>query len=343
MPAHPRMADLARIAGVSTSTVSRALTGHPRVNPETRLRIEALARSLDYSINSTAAALRSGINQTIAVVVPYEPGARQSLTDAFFLGLIGSLADVLTERGYQMLLVRTDAGELPGAGLLVRTGKAAGLVVIGQWHQHAQLNALAAQGIPLVVWGARLEGQRYCTVGSDNLQGGRLATAHLLRSGRRRVAFIGDVSLPEVEHRYQGYLAAHRVLHVPADPVLKLSEPFLPAGGLDAAQRLLALPSRCDAVFACSDVLAMALISALSAQRVRVPEEIAVVGYDDVQLAAYFSPPLDTVRQSVRAGAVALVDALLARLAGITPPSRLLPTELIARGSVRAEPSQSAH
>ena len=74
-----------------------------------------------------------------------------------------------------------------------------------------------------------------------------------------------------------------------------------------------------------------------------VPEEIAVVGYDDVQLAAYFSPPLDTVRQSVQAGAAALMDALLARLAGVTPPSRLLPTELIARGSVRAEPSQSAH
>lgn len=330
-----RMADLARMAGVSTSTVSRALQGHPAVNAETRQRIADLARRLNYSVNTAAMRLRRGVNPTIAVIVPFEPAARQPLTDPFFLGLIGSLADALTERGYEMLLVRMDASRLHEAEQLVATGRAAGIVVIGQWHQHAQLNALAARGTPLVVWGAQLDRQLYATVGSDNRSGGRLATAHLLAQGRRRIAFIGDTGLPEVAQRYAGYLQAHQDLGLAPDPALVLSEPFLPSGALDAAQRLLAQRPRCDAVFACSDLLAMSLISALRAHEMRIPEDMAVVGYDDVELAAYSSPPLSTVRQPLQAGGVALVETLLHCMAGGEASSQQLPTELVVRTSSR--------
>lgn len=338
-PRRLQMADLARLAGVSASTVSRALNHSPLINPATTKRIEELARSLNYSINTAARHLRSGSNRTIAVVVPYEAATRQHVSEPFFLSMLGSLADALTDSGYDMLLSRIDAERLDDAFRLYDSGRAAGIILIGQWRHHDQLNALALRRTPLVVWGARMPEQLYCTVGSDNRQGGRMATEHLLAGGCRRIAFFGDTGLPEVAQRHAGYLAAHKRHGLMARDELRVSASFLATGAEQAVQSLTDSGQRFDAVFACSDLLAMTTISALDRRGLKVPNDIAVVGYDDIEMAAHFNPPLTTVRQSIQNGGQALVTSLLAIFEGHPARPVLLPAELVVRASsVRGNP-----
>jgi DNA-binding LacI/PurR family transcriptional regulator len=328
-----QMADIARLAGVSTSTVSRALSGSPLVNQETRTRVMELARSLNYSINIGAQNLRLKQNRTVGVVVPYDAATRQHLSDPFFLGMLGSLADALTEQGFDMLVSRVDAETLDAAALSFDSGRVIGIILIGQWRHHDQLNQLAARQVPIVVWGAQLPQQLYCTVGGDNVAGGRLATEHLLEQGRRRIAFFGDINLPEVAQRHQGYLEALAARGVERDEHLYVAGSFLPQGGALAVQQLIERGLSFDAIFACSDLLAMSAISALRQHGLPVPEQVAVVGYDDIELAAYFHPPLSTVRQPMRAAGRALVSSLLALVDGAPLASQQLPTELVVRAS----------
>lgn len=333
-PKRLQMADIARLAGVSTATVSRALNNSPLVTDETRTRIAELARSLNYTINVDAKNLRLRQNRTIAMVVPYDPAARQRVSDPFFLSMLGSVADVLTERGYALLLSRVEAADLQSAAQLYDSGRAVGVIVVGQWRQHAVLDALADRGVPLVVWGGQLPAQRYCTVGCDNVAGGDMATDHLLLSGRRRIAFFGDVELPEVALRRSGYRQALVRHGVDANPALELHASFLPDGARAAVDRLLASGEPFDAIFACSDVMAMTAIGALQERGLKVPQDVAVVGYDDVPMASYFHPPLTTIRQAIDAGGRALVDALLEQVdSGSIPASRIVATELVIRGS----------
>lgn len=328
-----QMADLARMAGVSTSTVSRALSGSTLVNEETRKRIGDLARSLNYSVNIGAQNLRLRQNRTVAVVIPYDALTRQHITDPFFQGMLGSLADALTDRGHDMLLSRVDADELSAVEQLQRSGRAIGIIMIGQWRHHDQLNELAAQRFPIVVWGAQLPQQLYCCVGGDNLAGGRLATRHLLEQGRRRIAFFGDTRLPEVAQRYEGYRQAHDAVGVTCDPELCLPVAFIAEPARTAVLDLLECDTVFDALFACSDLQAITAINTLRERGLRTPEDIAVVGYDDIELAQYFHPRLTTVRQPIEAAARALVDTLLALLDGQRPDSTVLPTELVVRAS----------
>jgi DNA-binding LacI/PurR family transcriptional regulator len=328
-----QMADIARMAGVSTTTVSRALSGSALVNKATRKRVTELARSLNYTVNAGAKELRLGHSNTVAVVVPYSINMRQALSDPFFLGILGSIADALTERGYDMLVSRIDEENLQLASTPYDSGRAMGIILIGQWHHHDHLNQLAARGVPLVVWGAQLPNQLYCTIGCNNIEGGRLATEHLLARGRRRIAFFGDTDLPEVAQRYEGYRQALHNAGVPLDPTLVSRASFLAASARDAVTQLKAQGVVFDAIFCCSDLLAMAAISALRDLGLRVPQEVAVVGYDDVVLAAHYHPPITTVRQPIDAGGRALVTALLSFLENVAPRSQVLPTELIVRSS----------
>jgi DNA-binding LacI/PurR family transcriptional regulator len=327
------MEDIAQLAGVSISTVSRALKHSSLVNAETRERIETLARSLKYSVNVGASNLRLRRNRTVAVVLPFDAVTRQSVSDPFFVILMGSLADALTVRGYDMLVSRIDAERLTLAGDISASGRAIGVIMIGQWHHHDQLNELAERHAPLVVWGAQLQQQLYCTVGGDNISGGTLATDHLIAQGRRRIAFFGDVELPEIGHRFEGYNRALLQHQLAAAPELVHRTPFIEGSAAAAVAKLVRKKIRFDAVFTASDLLAIETIGALRRHGLRVPDDIAVVGYDDIAVARHYHPSLTTIRQPVLTGGKALVDALLDLVDGRRPKSQMLPTELIIRES----------
>ena len=334
-----QMADIAHLAGVSTSTVSRALANSPLVNAKTRARIAELARSLNYSINIGAQNLRLKVNRTVAVVVPYDVQIRQHLTDPFFLGLLGSIADALTEQGFDILLSRIDAEHLDSAAQAVETGRAIGVILIGQWRHHEQLNQIAARGVPIVVWGAQLPRQLYCTVGGDNAAGGKLATDHLIANGRRRIVFLGDANLPEVEQRFAGYRQSLQAAGIAYDPQLYRPSAFIADSARAAVQAMCDAQLDFDAIFASSDLLAMAAITALRERGRQTPADIAVVGYDDIELAQYFNPPLTTIRQPIDVAGRELVAALLALLDGAPAEPRLLATTLVARATSAPTPA----
>jgi DNA-binding LacI/PurR family transcriptional regulator len=328
-----QMADIARLAGVSVATVSRALSGSTLVNAETRERIQQLAQSLNYSINLGAQNLRLQKNLTVGVVVPYDAQSRQHISDPFFLSIIGSIADALTDHGYDMLLSRVDSERLDAASQLFDSGKVIGVIIIGQWRHHDQLNQLAARNVPLVVWGGELPQQLYCSVGGDNRNGGEQATAHLLRAGRKRIAFLGDAALPEVWLRREGYWHAHAQVGQKPDAALEIAVPFEPDAARQVIDRLCGSGLAFDGVVACSDLLAIQTMQALRAQGRSVPADVGVVGYDDMPLAAYCDPPLTTVHQPVTQAGTALVEALLRMLQGEHALPRTLPVHLVVRAS----------
>jgi DNA-binding LacI/PurR family transcriptional regulator len=328
-----QMVDIARMAGVSVSTVSRALNGSELVNEATRKKVQELARSLNYSINIGAKNLRLKQNKTVGIVIPYDVQNKQPISDPFFLRMVGSLTNALTDRGYDCLLSRVDADSLDSAATLVDSGRANGIILIGQWKHHDQLNALAKRQVPFVVWGAKMRDQLYATVGSDNRLGGQLATEHLLKQGRKRIAFLGDPQLPEVAARFEGYGDALLAAKVRFDETLTVGAPFTEDGGKRAVEKLIQSQIKFDAIFACSDLLAINAINTLRAEGIHVPHDVAVVGYDDIELAKYFHPPITTIRQPLDLAGSALVDSLLSRLAGGVSESVLLPTDLVVRES----------
>lgn len=334
-PSRPQMSDIARLAGVSVATVSRALNGSKLISAETRERIAALARSMNYTINVGAQNLRLRQNRAVAVIVPFDPDTRQSLSDPFFLSLIGSIADALTARGLEMLLSRAPVGDLAQATQCVDAGRASGIILVGQWHLHKHLNEMARRRVPFVVWGAKMRRQDYATVGGDNRRGGELATAHLLAGGARRIAFLGDDGLPEIGERLEGYLRAHEKAGVRPLATLRRATPFVQSRIVADVEDLVANGHRFDALFAASDLMALTAVGTLQRLGRRVPEDVQVVGYDDIPLAAFFHPALTTVRQPIAQAGEELVDSLLAQLEGAAPACRLLATELVVRESSR--------
>jgi DNA-binding LacI/PurR family transcriptional regulator len=309
------------------------LSNHPKVSPETRSRILELVKTLNYSVNAGARMMRGKALRTIAVSFPYHPAQRQHFKSPFFLELVGSIGDALVDRGYAMLL----------SGVLVEnrheltqpydTGQAAGTILLGQEGNHRWYNELALRDMPFVVWGAHLDGQLYCTVGSDNVEGGRLAVRHLLAQGCRRIAFFGDANLAEIGLRYRGYLDALEEAGIPARPEWYFPVPFVNAEIRRQAHALADAGVALDAIFASSDVMASNIIAVFRERDIAVPAQVRVVGFDDISLASTFNPPLTTVRQSIETAGKMLVERLLAKVAGEPATSVMLPVELVVRAS----------
>lgn len=328
-----KMADIARIAGVSPSTVSRALAGSAKIPEATRDAIEALAVEHGYVINRSARNLRQSLTRTVGIAVPLGHETDQLMTDPFFLRLFGHMADAIARRRYDTLLVREPSPDDLWLQRLIRSQRADGYIIVGQSYQHEALN-LAAQGfLPLVVGGGTLPDQRYCTVGSDDYNGGRLATEHLIRIGRQRILFVGPADLPQIDMRFAGYrdaLVAHGLLH---DPTPAIPAHFSGPEAYERVAKVLKAGMKVDAVFAASDGIAVSVIKAIEAAGLRCPEDVAVVGFDDTEIATQSRPALTTIRQDVAAMGEALVNALFQRIDGIETTSSVLPVELIVRDS----------
>lgn len=330
------MADIARIAGVSASTVSRALAGSALIPLATREHLQRIAGDMGYTVNQSARSLRLQRTETIAIILPIGHEKNQLFTDPFFLEIFGHLASEVTLRDHQVLISRIPRTEPGWLDQLVRSRRMDGVIVVGQSDQHRALVQAARAYRPMVVWGEAMPGDSYCTVGTDNHEGGRLATAHLIATGRRRIAFLGQPGLPEVDARLAGHLAALAAAGLARTPALEAPASFQRGGGALAVSTLLSRTQPFDAIFAASDVIALSAIAALQDAGLRVPQDVAVVGYDDIPDARTCSPALTSIRQDIAGGAHALVARLFARLAGEEAPGIRLAPSLVVRATCGA-------
>ena len=327
------IADLARIAGVNAGTVSRALAGSPLVAEATRTRIQALASAHGFRPNQMARRLRTQRTGVIGVVVPLGHEKRQHLSDPFFMTILGHLADPLTEDGYDIMLSRVIPDADDWLERIVGSGMLDGVMVIGQSDQYDAIERVAATYRPLVVWGGLWPGQVHCSIGTDNVAGGRLAGERLIAGGARRIAFLGEVRSPEIRQRHDGVVAAMAAAGCDAPPLqldVHLASDVMEreiADHIDRHGRAI------DGIAAASDMIAMTALRVLADRGLSVPGQIRVVGYDDLPIATQTVPRLTTIRQDIHAGARAMIAALFERIAGRDAPSIEMPPVLIERDS----------
>ncbi|HAT32325.1 MAG TPA: LacI family transcriptional regulator [Janthinobacterium sp.] len=317
------MEDLARMAGVSKITVSRALRDSPLVTLETREKVRRVAEEQGYRLNVSARNLRMRRSYSVAVVVEMTPIKGRPMSDPYPLELLGGITQELTTAGYCVVLTSKQLmNTAPVQG-------ADGLILLGQGSHGDAVRSLQKAGLPLVVWGAPELGCDYIVVGSDNRKGGASAAERFLRQGRKQLIFLGDVDHAEVQERCAGFIDAMGGL---AMVHIVRPKAFTFEAGFDGVAALLKKKGAMfDGVFAASDLLAMGAIRALTERKLRVPEDVSVIGYDDTPGAASFVPPLTSVHQYLRDGGVLLAKKMLGLIHGDAVTSEMLPTNLMVR------------
>ncbi len=330
--------DIAHLAGVSQPTVSRALRNSPLVSDETRERVQRIARELNYKVDKNASNLRCQTSGTLALLLFEDPSVDDSLINPFFVSMLSSITRACGLRGYDLLISFQQLSEDWHADY-EDSKKADGLILLGYGdylEYQSRLEQLVAQNTHFVRWGAVLPGQPGFSIGSDNRQGGRDITAHLIAQGRRRIAFIGNATdhYPEFFGRYRGYLDALEAAGIKPEPLLQVdAQRSEEEAGQEAVARLLRRGEKFDAIFAASDLIAIGAMRALREAGKDIPGDVAVAGFDDIPLAALANPALTTVQQDTRLAGQVLVDTLIASIRGEVVPARTIPTQLAIRAS----------
>jgi LacI family transcriptional regulator len=324
---------IAKLAGVSRSTVSRVINEHPNVRPETRVQVLQIVAETGFRPDPIARSLSSRRAGIIGLVIPL---AIESLfEDPFFARLMQGISQGCNTHDYilSLLLLHTPEEEAQLYPRIARRQLLDGVIVTATRHRDPLIPQLLANHVPFVLHG-RHEDSRVNFVEVDNLTGAHTAVTHLVRLGRRRIALItGPLGSLAAEDRKQGYLNALQERRVPVDEALIVHGDFTETSGYQAMQHLL--PHGPDAVFVASDSMALGALRTLREAEKRVPEEVALVGFDDLTHAATADPPLTTVRQPIqRTGALA-VEMLIDILENGPQPARqvILPTELVIRAS----------
>ncbi|WP_329141873.1 LacI family DNA-binding transcriptional regulator [Streptomyces sp. NBC_00670] len=337
----PTLEEVAARAGVGRGTVSRVINGSPRVSAATRAAVEAAVAELGFVPNTAARALAANRTDAIALVVP-EPETR-FFAEPYFSDMLRGVGAELADTEMQLLLIFAGGDrERRRLAQYLAAHRVDGVLLVSV-HADDPLPDLVSQlEIPAVISGPRSVAETLASVDSDNYAGARSAVEHLLAGGRRTIAHItGLLAVYGAQRRLDGYREALQDAGIPADGHLVEPGDFTEEGGRRAMTRLLERNPRLDAVFAGSDVMAAGARQALREAGRRIPEDVALVGYDDSAIARHMDPPLTSVRQPIEEMGRAMIDLLLHEIADHRPPPttpaerrhEVLPTELVVRAS----------
>ena len=321
---------VAQRAGVSPSTVSRILNGTASVSGAKKLAVDAAIQQLNFRPNPVARGLAGGRTWSIGVVT-------QTISSPFYGEALRGIEDVLEPAGYLPIFVSGhwhEAEERKAIEALL-SRRVDGVIVLAGRLPNRVLQRYA-KSLPMVVVGRELTGPGMFSLDFDNRAGGMLATQHLIECGHTRIAFIaGDPAHQDALDREAGYRAALERAGIIFDPALVMAGDFTEASGLMAVNRLLESRLPFTAIFAANDQTAIGAALGLYRKGVRVPDDVSLVGFDDVAPAKFAIPPLTTVRQSVHEMGSQAAAAMLEMLRGMTPKVVLTAPQLVPRESTR--------
>ncbi len=334
----PTINDIARRAGLSKASVSRALNGKQDVDPETRKRVLKLAAQMGYVPSASARALSNGRSNCLGLLVP-------TLTWPWILEVLRGVAEEIERSGYSLILYTTAGGEESEQAFMsqvVPAGAVDGLALVIPLGMLDYIERLAKGGLPIVVVDDRGHYPDLPTVATTNVEGGRSATRHLIEQGRKRIAMLnGPHDFGCDRDRVKGYRSALEEAGLQFDPRRVTDSDFKEDGGASAMTRLLAADPRLDAVFAANDLMAFGAMRALRNAGRRVPDDVAVVGFDDLPASAMTHPPLTTVRQPLYEMGRTAASMVMAAVRGESIAKRIeLPTSLVIRDSSVGSPSK---
>lgn len=339
MPSYRRsvtLEELAKIAGVSRSTVSRVVNEEPNVRSEVRERVWQVVNQAGYHPNAAARSLASRHSQTLGVVIP--EAISTVFADPFFGSVLQGIAESAYAHKYHLMLsIVPRALEEDFYRRALRSQVLDGVVVLSAPIDDWLIPRLHSDNIPFVVIGRHLQDSSTSYVDTDNVQGARMAVEHLIQYGRRRIATItGPLTMSPGQDRLAGYRSALRDAGIRPDEQMIVEGDFTQSGGYIAAQKLL--PMRPDAIFVASDLMATGALRALREAGLHVPQDIAIVGFDDAQIAAFSDPPLTTIRQPVFQLGTVAAETLLHLIENNSngPLRTILPVELVIRSSCGA-------
>ncbi|MDH3304329.1 MAG: LacI family transcriptional regulator [Gammaproteobacteria bacterium] len=340
---NPTSRDIADLAGVSQATVSRALRNSPLVREETRTRIQQIARDLNYFVNRNAAGLRTHQSNAIALLIfddTDNTDDSHTRMNLFFLSMLDNITRSAARLGYDVLVSLqqlTDDWHVEYQA----SHRADGLILLGygDYTEYGEkLDALIAANTRFIIWGPPVEDLPGHSFGCDNEDGGYQATRHLIDLGRKRVAYFGHKARRSPEHaaRYAGYAKALREAGMEYDDRLREPADNSEIQGYQAVRRLLDNGEQFDAIFAVTDLIAIGAMRALQEAGLHVPDDVSVVGFDDMPLAEYVTPALTTVRQNARMAGDGLVEGIVNLIQGKPVTSQFMAVKLIVRESCGA-------
>lgn len=329
--------DIARALGISHSTVSRALNGDPRISAETRRRVAEAARRLGYQPNLSGRGLAQGKVFSVGLVIP-------DVAEPFFGRVVSGVSQVTYPAGFNLVLYLTYADRQRELAALeqIGHGRVDGMIVMARKAGKQAILGLRRHGVPIVLLIETVRDSGFDAVRADNEGGALQAVRHLLALGHRRIAVItGPGHAADARERLRGYRRA--MLEAGVDPDqegLVYAGDFTEERGARAVDKMLRLSPerRPTAVFALNDAAALGAMNRLARHGLRVPEDVAVVGFDDMPFARYVHPGLTTVRQPIEELGRAAAELLLGRIRGeaTEPREVVLGTELVVRESCGA-------
>jgi DNA-binding LacI/PurR family transcriptional regulator len=327
----PTYSAIAEAAGVSEATVSRVLNGDPRVNPERTAAVLKVVEELGYRKNRAATALASGRTGLIAVVIDDDLSV---FADPFWGTVTAGISRVLMENHLQAVLMVTPVNNVDGPVAHYLESREVDGAIFFQLHKDALVRKLAKQKMPIVLTGSPHTDADLVFVDTDNFGGGYAATKHLINRGCKKVAIItGDIETTAGHQRLDGYNQVYRELgRVPSKSIVRQGDYSYESGQKQMAALLAENPD-VDGVFACNDMMALGAIAVIEEAGKRVPDDIAVIGFDDSIAARTSRPQLSSVRQDIVALGEAAAELMIAQLNGESVESRIMPVELVLRES----------
>ncbi|TDL80283.1 LacI family DNA-binding transcriptional regulator [Peribacillus frigoritolerans] len=329
--------DVAKLAGVAVSTASYALNHNSRVNAETAKRVLEAAKTLNYQKNGIARDLKRSKTETIGIIV-------QDLSGPFYSELMRGVQDTLLTHQYGLIACSSIGGNVTTASKFLQERRVDGVIILAESLPDELILGSVREDFPIIVLDRKLDSDSIIHVLVDNFSGGYQATQHLIDLGHKKLAYIGGPSHNrDNQLRFEGYKQALKDSCITLHPSWILQGQYTREGGYSAAKILMMQGNAPSAVFCANDEMAVGALKAFKESGLHIPDDLSIIGFDDIEISQYISPPLSTVKQSnYEIGSLAAHLIYQALNEGIEGKDYILPTELVLRKSTSAAKKMEA-